>query len=360
MAEEQDRSQKTEDPTEHKLQRAREQGQVPRSREVNNFFMLLGILICLVLALPACLENLMNTMGAVLTEAGSHMWAENAQVGPLLLTLVYRTFVAIAPVLGLLLVLSFLGGIVQTGFMWSTDSIMFNPGRINPIKGLGRLFSMRSMVELLKSLVKIAILGTVMGIVLYQHYKQFLLLTDMGLGDIVRFVQQVMVQLVASVMGIVLLLAALDFLYQRFEFLRDQRMTKDELKREIRDTMGDPHIRQRQRQIRMERMRMRMMAEVPKAQVVITNPTHFAIALAYDQEKDPAPRIVAKGADHVAQRIRELAREHDVPIVEDAPLARSLYAQADVGQSIPLEFYQAVAKIISYVFGLQARGAKRA
>lgn len=143
-----------------------------------------------------------------------------------------------------------------------------------------------------------------------------------------------------------------DYLYQRFEFMQEQRMTKQELKDEFKDTQGDPFIKNRQRQLRMERARQRMMQEVPKAQVVVTNPTHYAVALAYDKDADGAPRVVAKGADHVALKIREIARENGIPLLEDPPLARALYAIVEIDAEVPLELYESVAQVISYIFAM--------
>lgn len=354
MAEDQDQSQKTEEPTERKLQKAREQGQVPRSREVNNFFALLATIICVWLSLPVMFQGLMGLMAGILNEVGTTSVREGG-LGGFLAGISIETISKVVPNLLIFMALGLLGSILQTGPMFTVESITPKLSKISPIKGFGRLFSLRALVEFIKSFVKMIILGVVISIILYQHKEDMIMLTDMSIGALAMLVHKIVLQLLGGVLAVSLVLAILDFLYQYFEFIKENRMTRQELQDEVKDTLGDPHIRQRQRQIRMERARMRMMSEVPKAQVVVTNPTHFAVALMYDQEKDAAPKVCAKGADHVARRIRDVARENNIPIVENPPLAQSLYKEADIGEQIPLQHYEAVAKVISYVFNLRKR-----
>ena len=352
MAEEQDQSQKTEEPTERKLQKARERGQVVRSREVNNFFMLMAIALGLVLAVPYMLQQLLDLMGGVFTAAGTLRPSENDLL-PFAITLIIKTAVALTPLALIFLAFAYGGGIIQTGPLWSAESMKPTLSKISVMKGFKRLFSLRSVVEFLKSTAKMIIIGVVLGIIIYRHRQGFILLSGLSMVGFAQFIQQVFLEMVLGVLAITALLAIIDYLYQRFEYMKENRMSKQEIKDEVKDTMGDPHIRQRQREIRLQRARLRMMEEIPKAQVVVTNPTHYAVALKYNREEDRAPKVVAMGADNIALKIRERAEEYDIPLVEDPPLARALYAQAELGQEIPLGLFEAVAQVISYVLALK-------
>lgn len=354
MAEEQDDSQKTEEPTDQKLRKARERGQVAKSQEVNHFFMLLGIMLMVGLTLSFMLQQLMDYLGAILTEAGK--FRMEGDLVPLLWKTVRLMAVAIIPSMLLLMVIAYFGAFVQIGPLLSAESIKPSLGKISPLKGFKRLFSLKSVVEFLKSLIKMVIIGVVITIIIMRHKDTLVALPHMSVLAFAMFNQKVFLEMVLGVLAIAALIAIVDYLYQRFEFLKEQRMTKQEIKDEMKDSFGDPHIRQRQRQIRMERARMRMMEEIPKANVIVTNPTHYAIALLYAQGAQAAPKVVAKGTDHVALRIREKADEYGIPIVEDPPLARALYGQVDLGDEIPLTLYEAVSKVIAYVISLKKLG----
>ena len=201
--------------------------------------------------------------------------------------------------------------------------------------------------------------GTVVTLLLMPHMEQIYQMQTLSMTDLMIVIQDLSVRLLLGVLAIMTVIAAVDFLYQRFEFLKSMRMTRQEIRDELKQTEGDPMVKGRLRQIRMERARRRMMANVPKADVVITNPTHFAVALSYKPAEMAAPRLVAKGADLIAARIREVAEEHDVPIVENPPVARGLFAAVDLDQEIPADHYRAVAEIISYVFRLKGREMPR-
>jgi flagellar biosynthetic protein FlhB len=348
---EEDKSSKTEEPTERKLEKAREQGQVPKSREVNNFFMLMAMALVLVFTMPYMLADLRDIMGAVLQEAGT-VPEGGLGNGGFAESVVYRLVLALLPSMGLLMLFAFIGGFVQTGPLVAYEAVQPKLSRISIIKGFGRLFGLKSVVEFLKSLAKMIIIGLVMGVVMLSFREQMAQTTDYSIVGSLWLVQEVLLRTILGVLAIAALLAMLDYLYQRYEFMQEQKMSRQELKDEFKDTQGDPFIKNRQRQIRMERARQRMMQEVPKAQVVVTNPTHFAVALSYDRDKDAAPRVVAKGADHIAQKIRELAAENEIPLLEDPPLARALYELVDIDSEVPLELYEAVAQVISYIFAM--------
>ena len=353
MAEEQqDQSQKTEDPTDNKLKKAREKGQVARSQEVNHFFMLLAIATVVAFTMPVLMSELFNLFGALFTDVGRLKISE-ADLTPLVWQISKIMAIALIPSLLVFMAFGFFGAIIQTGPLFSPEPIKPKLSKISLAKGAKKLFSMKSMVDFVKSLVKMAVLGVVVWVILYRHRDVLIDLPFVSIADTVMFNRQVFLEMVIGVLVIAAVMAILDYMYQRFEFLKEQRMSQKDIKDETKEIVGDPQIKQRQRQIRQERAAMRMMEEVPKANVVVTNPTHFAIALAYEQGVDAAPRVIIKGVDHLALKIRERAEDYNIPIVEDPPLARALYAQAEPGEEIPLGLYQAVAQVISYVFNLK-------
>jgi flagellar biosynthetic protein FlhB len=352
---EEDKSSKTEEPTERKLTKARERGQVPRSREVNNLFMIAAILIAMVSTLPPMMQELMNLMGQALQQAGTSEADTYEALGAHLLDASFSLLRALAPTLALFLLFGLAGGFSQTGFLFSWEPMVPKLQKISLIAGFGRLFSLKSVVEFLKSLFKIIVLGIIIGYIIYYFREDYVLFVDKSVLEIVEANDIILFRVVAGVLAFLIVLSIVDFFYQRYDYLEDQRMTKQEVKDEFKETEGDPFVKSRQRQIRMQRARARMMQAVPKAQVVVTNPTHYAIALGYDRDKDAAPKVVAKGVDHIAQKIRDLAREHDVPLVEDPPLARLLYKEVDLDETIPVSMYETVAKIISYVYSLKKK-----
>lgn len=352
---EEDKSSRTEDPTERKLSKARERGQVPRSREVNNLFMIAAILIAMVSTLPPMMQELMNLMGQALQQAGTSEADTYEALGAHLRDASFSLLRALAPTLALFLLFGLAGGFSQTGFLFSWEPMMPKLQKISLIAGFGRLFSLKSVVEFLKSLFKIIVLGVIIGYIIYYFREEYVLFVDKSVLEIVEANDIILFRVVAGVLAFLIVLSIVDFFYQRYDYLEEQRMTKQEVKDEFKETEGDPFVKSRQRQIRMQRARARMMQAVPKAQVVVTNPTHYAIALGYDRDKDAAPKVVAKGVDHIAQKIRDLAREHDVPLVEDPPLARLLYKEVDLDETIPVSMYEAVAKIISYVYNLKKK-----
>jgi flagellar biosynthetic protein FlhB len=353
MAEEQDSGQQTEEPSQRKLADARKRGQVAQSREVNTWFMLMaGAGVVLIMG-PTAATNMTTTLRAFLTiqhfigRDGVRWEAIEATIGQI-------AFLMVLPLL-IFVVAAAAGTLLQVGLVFATEKLGFDISHISPIGGLKRLFSPKSAVEFLKSMAKVGAVAAVAG---------WMALPSMGaLDHMIREpveympheLYKLILKLLIGVLGIVTALAMFDYAYQRFSFMRSMRMSKQEVKEENKPAEGDPVIRARLRGIRMNRARKRMMAAVPKASVVITNPTHFAVALQYEVGATGAPKVVAKGADLVAFKIREIAKEHDVPIIENPPLARALYASVEIDREIPPEHYKAVAEIISYVFRLKGR-----
>lgn len=347
-AEDEDDSAKTEEPTQRRLQRAREQGQVAQSAEVKNWAALVGITLSVGFAFPLLLADVVRLCRPFL-EHPEAMTLSLAATSSALFDVFGRLLLALAPLIGVLLALGVLASVAQVGLLWSPARVKPMPSRMSPASGLGRILSRDGWVEFGKGIVKVVLVGAACGLAVRPLLRDVGTWPSFPLGDLLGRLDRAMLVLTAAAAAVMALVAALDFVYQRQAFLRRMRMTRHDLREEYKETEGDPHIKARIRNIRQARSRQRMMAAVPTATVVVTNPTHVAVALAYDGEAMPAPKVVAKGADLLAQRIRELAREHDVPLVENPPLARALYGSVELDDVIPPEMYQAVARIIGAI-----------
>jgi flagellar biosynthetic protein FlhB len=352
MAEQQDDASKTEEPTPKRLQTAREKGQVTVSQEVKNWAMLLGAAFGLAVLAPGIMHGVTATaFKFVESPHAISLDVENMQeaLSGLLLDIGW----AVAPIVGLMVVLAIVANVGQVGFLWAPTKIAPQLQKISLINGVQRLFSMRTVVEFLKGLAKLVAVGAVAFGLVFSAMNDIELISSFSLGQILDRIQLVAILLTAGTVAVMTVVAALDYAFQRRSFIKQMRMTKQEVRDEHKQAEGDPQIKARIRRLRMERAQKRMMAAVPEADVVITNPTHFAVALAYEMETMSAPRLVAKGADVLAQRIREVAEENEVPLVENPPLARALYASVELDQEIPPEHYQAVAQVIGYVMRLK-------
>jgi flagellar biosynthetic protein FlhB len=350
---ESDSSQKTEDPTGRKLQEARDQGQVAKSQEVNNVLMILALTLSVVVFGGAMARDIVNmslpfieTPDLVPTDIG-HL----TTMGWKLLGLI---LLAGAAPLVIALLAAFGAGYLQFGLILSGESLMPSLEKISPLAGLKRIFSMRSLSDFLKGLLKIVVVGAIVYVVITPSVGDLHKLIGMEAVQLLGVIAALLKRLLFTVFAAMVVIALADVLYQRYEHIKGLRMSRQEIKDEMRESEGDPLIKGRLRQLRMERARKRMMAEVPKADVVVTNPTHYAVALKYDAQM-ASPKVVAKGVDKVAQKIREIAAENDVPVVENPPLARGLYAAVDIDQEITPEFYKAVAEVIGYVYRLKRR-----
>ena len=348
-----DDSQKTEEPSWRKLDEARKQGQVVQSREVSNWFVMSGGAAALLIFAPHIAGALRQMLVLFLERAGQ--MRVDAGFAATLHDALFHVAVAVAPALGLMMLAGLAGPLLQHGLLFAPDRLGFKLGHISPGSGLARLFSATSAMEFLKGLIKMVVVGGVAAYLLRPELDRLTLLPSIGAAAAAREMSSLAVRLVGGVVVVVAAIAIADYVYQRMAFLRSMRMSKQEVKEEYKQQEGDPFIRGKLRQIRTERARKRMMAAVPDASVVVTNPTHVAVALAYELNTAGAPRVVAKGSDLVAARIREVARAHDVPIVENPPLARALYATVEIDQEIPTEHYKAVAEIIGYVFRLNGK-----
>lgn len=354
MADEQDDSQKTEEPTQKRLDDAREKGQVASSREINHWFMILGGTLLVTVFAPRMVSDLTRLMLPFI-EQPEAIPTDLAHLRRVLLWTGGGLLLALLLPLVVMLAAAILGGFVQHGFIFSVEQISPKLEKISPLAGLKRLFSAKSIAEFVKGLLKLAIVGAVAGLLLWPIGHELAGFITLEMGQLLALLKSLAGRLMIGVLSVMTLIAALDFLYQKFEHVKKLRMSKQELRDEFKQSEGDPMVKGRLRQIRMERARRRMMAAVPQADVVITNPTHYAVALKYEFGGVGAPRVVAKGTDQIAFRIREVAKENDVPVVENPPLARGLYAAVDLDQEIPPEHYKAVAEVIGYVMRLKGR-----
>jgi flagellar biosynthetic protein FlhB len=354
MAEEQDDSQKTEDPTGRRLDEARSRGQVANSREVNNLLML-GVfsLSVLMFGKSAAIELWQATLPFI--EQPDVISVDFEHLVSIAWKLLGVVLIAGAVPLVLALIGAVASGYLQFGLIFSAESLMPKLDKISPLSGLKRMFSSRSLAEFVRGLLKIAVVGAIAMFLIVPEVANLNKLVGMEMIQLLWETKTLLAKLLVGVVSIVAVITAIDVIYQRIQHMREMRMSRQELKEEYKETEGDPLVKGRLRQLRMERTRRRMMAQVPQSDVVVTNPTHYAVALKYDQATMAAPKVLAKGIDKAAQRIREIAKEHGIPIVENPPLARGLFAACDVDQEVTPEFYKAVAEVISYIFRLKRR-----
>lgn len=354
MSESEDKSQKTEDPTQHRLSEAEKKGQIPNSREVNNFFVMLALALMIAWAFPAMMEGAKESLAPYIVNSHDIIISSGSLRDLLIDTLMDMGILLLAP-LSLVVLLVLGAAFMQSKFLFAVERIKPKMEKISVIKGAKRMFSMRSVVEFLKGVVKLAIISGVSMMAIYSDLPRMEMLPSYELMEIMQFLAGLAMKVMVGVCCVMFLVAIADFVYQRFEFMKSMRMSKQEIKDEHKQQEGDPHIKGKLRQLRMERARQRMMAAVPDASVVITNPTHYAVALQYETGLMRAPVLLAKGVDEVAFRIRDLAKQHDIPIVENPPLARALHASVDLNEEIPYEHYKAVAEVISYVYRLKGK-----
>ncbi len=350
MAEEDDSGERTEDPTQKRLDDALERGDVAKSQEVNTWFMIAGATLVL--------SSFSGSIGEIKTPLRNliaNSWMVKTD-GPGLLALAKNLEFAMIAALGIpflmLIVAAIAGNILQHRLVWSGESLKPKLSKISPASGAKRIFGKQAIANFAKGLFKLIALGSVMTAILWPERHRLEAMLRFDPVAMVGSVFTLTLQLLGAVVAMLAVVAIADYFFQYRQWYERQKMSLREMKEEFKQTEGDPHIKGRIRQLRQARMRKRMMAAVPKASVVITNPTHYSVALSYERGMS-APVCVAKGADRIALKIREVAGEHGIPIVENVPLARALYATVDIDQEIPVEHYHAVAEIIGYVMGLR-------
>ncbi len=354
MADNDQGQEKTEQASGKRREEAREKGQVAKSREIPSVAVLIACLIYFYFNTNGLMKKIMAIMASLFSSAGRTALTVDS-VQPLFVSLLFQVSALLLPLLVVIVAVAVLANVVQVGFLFSSTAIQPELSKIDPFKGMGRLFSLRSVVELVKSILKMGIVGVVAYIVIKNEVANFMPLADQGVWGIMSYMGRISFKILLTTCWVLILLAILDYLYQRWEHEKSLRMTRQEIKDEYKNTDGNPIIKARIRRLQRDMARKRMMAAVPKADVVITNPTHLAIALKYDQEKTIAPYVVAKGAGVIAEKIREIARSSHVPVVENKPLAQVLYKIVKVDGLIPENLYRSVAEVLAYVYSLRQK-----
>lgn len=348
MSDKPDESQKTEEPTAKRLEDAHKKGDVAKSQEVSNWFILAAGAFALAFLADGSTAKLTKAITPFLESP--HLIPMN---GPHIVEfsrlLIFDLIAALTLPLGLFIMAALVGNMIQHQPVFTTEKIQPKFEKISPLSGLKRIFGTMAIVNFVKGLAKLALVGLIATLIVTSEQELLMTILRYELTDTMAVIRTLALRMMGGVLAVLAVIAILDFAYQQFDFNKRQRMTKQEVKDEHKQMEGDPTVKAKLRQIRMERSRHRMMAEVPTASVIITNPTHYAVALRYESGTMRAPLCVAKGIDEVALRIREMAEEHDVPIVENPPLARSLHASVEMGDEIMPDHYKAVAAVISYV-----------
>ncbi len=356
MSEKPDESEKTEEPTQRKLEEAYKKGDFPKSQEVNTWFSLLALAMLVMMFSGNMLSGLAVPLKGLLSHIHD-IPVTGIDMVHMVVDLAGRMAVVLLIPFGLLLVAALAGNLIQHKPVLSGEKMKPKLEKISPLAGAKRLFSPSSLVNFAKGVAKLTIVTVIMFMVVWPERDRFADLVTMDLTDMLPETKWLATKLIIGALAFVSIVAGLDFIYQRFSWLKKQRMTTKEIKDEYKQTEGDPTVKAKLRQIRAERGRQRMMAAVPDATVVITNPTHYAVALKYEKGMQ-APVCVAKGTDAVALRIRALAEENSVPVVENPPLARALHASIEIEETVPTEHYKAVAEVIGYVLQLGSRGQR--
>ncbi|MBU0484016.1 MAG: flagellar biosynthesis protein FlhB [Proteobacteria bacterium] len=354
MAEESSGQEKTEDPTPRRLADARKKGDVAKSMEVPSAAVLLASLMTLYILGDYMLQGFLNPLRYYL--GNLHMIKIiPANINQMTQESMFFSIMIAGPLMAVIVVVALLSNYAQIGFLFTTEKITPKLSKIDPIQGLKNLFSKQTLAQTIKSILKLMIIGYIAYYEINKVRAGILPLMDQEAYPILQFVGNTAFWIFLKCALTLALLAAADYAFQRWQFMEKMRMTKQEVKEEAKQTEGDPHVKGRIRSIQMEMARRRMMEEVPKADVVITNPTHFAVALRYAPSMMIAPLVVAKGAGIIAQRIKEIAQENNVPILEDKPLAQALYRTVELNDSIPEELFQAVAEVLAYVYSLRKK-----
>ncbi len=349
-----DFQERTEKATPKKREKAREEGQVARSMEIPSVLVLMAGMIGMYFGGYFLFHNISGAL--------RHSFSfQSIPAGDFnfFLQILYRFsktfFLIVLPVMSAVLVTALVANLVQVGFKLSAKAITPKLSRFNIVNGFKRLFSVRSLVELIKSILKLTLIGITAYLVIKSQVGQMMNLYDTSIANILLFVLKGIFRFFMAVLLAMILLAILDYAFQRWQFEKDIRMTKQEVKEEHKQAEGDPLVKSRIRNIQYQIAQRRMMQEVPEADVVVTNPTHLALAIRYDQLSMSAPQVVAKGAGNIAERIKDIANEQHIPVIENKELALNLYNIVEVGQEIPSQFFMAVAELLAYVYKLKGK-----
>jgi flagellar biosynthesis protein FlhB len=352
-----DDQEKTEEATQQRRDDFRKRGQVAQTRELSSVLMLLGSAVMLWMMgrffLQQMSEIITQSLGPFLVEAARH-----GDYVPAAIFMVKKGVMVAAPLMGMLGILSVASSVVQVGILHNEEAFDFNLEKLNPIAGFQKILSMKALVEGIKSIFKVILVIAVVSVLVKEQVAKMPLLVTYSVNQLVAYAGELTIRLLGGVGIFMAVLAAADYFFQRWDLEKQMRMSKQEIKEEHKSREGDPMIKARIRRIQREMANKRMMSDVPKADVIITNPTHIACAIQYDPKSMAAPRLIAKGAGHVAERIKEMARQHNIPVMENKPLARTIFKTLKIGHTIPRELFTAVAQVLSYVYKLKRRVAR--
>ena len=342
---------KSEQPTDSKLKKAKEKGQIPRSRELTSLMILLvGIMLFWIMG-----THFVSKLKTIIQQAMlvAHRTDDDKQIIFNLINLLTAGFWAIFPIFVGLVIVAIIAPLSVGGLLFSLQSIKPNLGKLNPISGFKRLFSLRIFSELFKSILKVVLIAFAAALFLIHQFPNMLALPSMYLNNALSQVMQLLIYASLLIVLALIPMVGFDIFYQIWSNLKKLKMSKQEVKDEFKEQEGNPQIKGRIRQMQQAMARRRMMKDVPKANVIVTNPTHYAVALQYDEKTMSAPKILAKGTDNIASKIKQIAQEHQIPQLEAPPLARALYRHGEIGKSIPAELYAAVAQILAWVYQLK-------
>lgn len=345
---------KTEKATPKKRSESRKKGQVAKSADFPSSLILLFTFAGFAMFGGFYKQRIMNMFDDIF-ENWLLMELTSENVFNLFDTLVTEMLIFLLPIFSIAILVGIIGNVAQFGFLLTGEPLKMKLSKLNPLQGLKQIFSMRSIVEMLKSLLKLLIIGVLVYQTIASDWSRLLSLSDLSVEQIFAFAAGLTVSMGIKIGAALVILAFADYLYQKYEQEKSMKMSKQDIKDEHKKSEGDPLVKGRIREKQRRMAIQRMMQQIPNADVVITNPTHFAIALKYDSSNMEAPVIIAKGMDHVALRIREIAKEHGVITMENKPLARALYERAEIGDAIPADLFQAVAEVLAYVYKLKGR-----
>lgn len=360
FAEDANGAEKSEEPTAKKLDDARKEGQVAKSQEIATAFSLLAFFLLLRFGYGFLGENFENIFSRVYNSIPNVARTYDGHlpisyISSILINALLTMMFICAPFFIVGFLVAFLCDLIQVGYKPTTKPLQPKLSKLNPVSGMKKIFSTRKLFELFKSIFKLVIMAVVILTYFPGRKESIFLLYDMPLKQAIGLMGNFIIELGLRIAVYYMILAVVDLIYQRRKFHKDMMMTKQEVKDEYKNSEGNPEVKAAQKRRMMQASRRRMMQQLPQADVVITNPTHFAVAIKYDAEVSDAPIVIAKGADYMAQKIKEVARENDVEIVENKPLARMLYANVEVGEMVPPELYKAVAEVLAYVYHLKGK-----
>ena len=350
-----DKSSKTEEPTERRLDQARERGNIPISREVGTLLMVLSIVVVLSTVMPQISRNIATALLPFLENPADFSFGEGRDAWEHLARIMVDIGVAVLPMMAIMILGAIGAAFGQGEVRASLERVTPKFSHVNPLSGLSRIFSWNNVFEFIKGSIKVTVIGWAVWNVVWPEIQRMGTATDMMAESAFTILLALVLRMFGYVLAALIVITIVDLIWKRLEWRKSLRMSRRELKDEFKDTEGDPQIKARVRQIQRERAKKRMMTAVPTATVVITNPTHFAVALRYERGKDDAPVCVAKGMDNIALKIREIAKDAKVPVIENPPLARALYKVVEVDQPIPYEHFKAVADVITYIYNLKNR-----